>query len=278
MVKGMLVGLDGSADADAALDLAIDWARRFEALLVGIGVIDEPGIHGAEEVWLGEVYFRRINERLTEDVTRSVDHALERAAIRCAEAGVAFKPLEDVGSPHERILTEAQRYDLIIVGQRTHFRFGWQDAADDTLRRLLMENPRPVVAVPQQPEPPGEAVLIAYDGSVQSARALQAFQACGLGRDRAVHVLCSASDKVEAARRADRAVEYLGFHDVRAKPIALKADHHGPSEMILEKIGEVRAGLLVMGAYGKSTLRELILGSTTRAVLKGSPVPVFLSH
>ena len=100
MLKTMLVGLDGSECGDAALQLGIRWARRFEALLVGLGVVDEPGIHGAEETWLGEAYFHHINQRLTEDVRREVERTLERAALCCAEASVAFKPLEDFGTPH----------------------------------------------------------------------------------------------------------------------------------------------------------------------------------
>ncbi|RUL89320.1 universal stress protein [Tautonia sociabilis] len=277
MLKTMLVGLDGSVDGDAALELAIRWASRLDAMVVGLGIVDEPGIHGAEETWLGEVYFRQINERLTEDVRRAVDRTLERAAIRCAEAKVAFKPLEDVGNPSERILVEAQRYDLILMGQRTHFRFGWEDAADDTLRRVLTENPRPVVACPRRPGPESRNVLIAFDGSVQAARALQAFQASGIGQDRQISVLCCGTDKVEAARTADRASEYLGFHGLAAKPIVLKSDR-APAREILGQLEETKAELLVMGAYGKPTLREWILGSTTRAVLKECPVPVFLFH
>jgi nucleotide-binding universal stress UspA family protein len=277
MLKSMLVGLDGSDHAATALELGIRWALRFDALLVGLGIIDEPGIHGAEETWLGEVYFRQINERLTHDVRRDVDRTLERAALRCSEAGVAFKPLEDVGTPHERILIEAQRYDLIIMGQQTHFRFGWTNSADDTLRRVLSENPRPVVAAPRELGPEGGPVLVAFDGSVQAARALQAFRCAGLSRARDVLVLSAGSDKVEAARRADRAVEYLSSHEVAARPIVLKSNR-SPSEVILEQAGEHRAELVVMGAYGKSTLREIILGSTTRAVLKESQAPVFLFH
>lgn len=277
MLRSVLVGLDGSEHGDAALELGIRWARRFNALLVGLGVIDEPGIHGAEETWLGEVYFRQINERLTADVRREVERTLERAALRCVEAGVAFKPLEDVGAPHERILIEAQRYDLIIMGQRTHFRFGWQDAADDTLKRVLTENPRPVVAAPGHLLDESGTVLVAFDGSVQAARALQAFRFSGLGQDQRVRVLSIASDKVEAARKADRAIEYLSMHGISAAPIALHSDR-GPAEIILEQSALAEADLLVMGAYGKSTLREFFIGSTTRSVLKDSLIPVFLSH
>lgn len=276
MLKSMLVGLDGSADSDFVLELALSWAKRYDALLVGIGVIDEPGIHGAEEVWLGEVYFRRINEQLSTDARRHVERALERAALRCSEAGVAFKPLEDVGAPHERLLTAAQRFDLILMGQRTHFRFGWQDYADDTLRKVLADNPRPVVAVPSAPSS-GEAVLIAYDGSVPAARSLQAFHASGLGEGRPLFIASVQEDRREAALAADRAVEFLSQHAVRATPIAIGSSQH-PADLILEQAKNLDAGLMVIGAHGRSTLRELILGSVTRKLLKSGSLPVFIYH
>ncbi|CAN5888880.1 hypothetical protein BH23PLA1_BH23PLA1_07000 [soil metagenome] len=235
MLRTLLVGLDGTADSDAALELGIRWARQFDALLVGLGVVDEPGIHGAEEVWLGEVYFRQINEKLTTSAHRQVNRSLERAAIRCAEEGVAFKPLEDVGSPHERILIEAQRYDIILMGQRTHFRFGWQDHADDTLRRVLTENPRPVVAVQSRPEVHGESVLVAFDGNVPSARSLHSFLVSGLAQLGPVHVLCAKHDRLEAARHAERAVEFLRFHEIKAQPHAIAATGN-PSKLIIEHV------------------------------------------
>lgn len=276
MLKSMLVGLDGSSDSDSALELSVRWAKRFDALLVGMGVIDEPGIHGAEEVWLGEVYFRQINERLSVDLQRKVDRALERAALRCAEVGVSFKPLEDVGAPHEKLLIAAQRFDLIVMGQHTHFRFGWQDEADDTLRRVLAENPRPVVAVPTSPSA-GESVLIAFDGSVQSARALQAFQQSGLAEGQENLIVTIAEDRVEAARCADRASEFLSQHGIRSRPIAI-ASTQSPADLILEQAKQINAGLLVMGAYGQSTFREILIGSVTRTALKHSGIPIFLYH
>jgi nucleotide-binding universal stress UspA family protein len=275
MIRTLLVGLDGSTDSDAALELGIRWARRLDALLVGMAVVDEPGIHGSEEVWLGEVYFRRINEGLTSELRHKLQRVLERAALRCAEAGVAFKELEGTGDPQERILTEAQRYDLILMGQHTHFRFGWQDHADDTLRRVLAASPRPVVAVPQKLVD-GENILIAYDGSLQAARALQIFQATGLAHERTVDVLSIAPTHALAVRPAERAVEFLRFHQIRAQ--SLPREGSATAQAILETAAERKAGLIVMGAYGQPTLREMFLGSVTRSVLKDSAVPVFLAH
>ena len=276
MLRSILVGLDGSEHSDSALELGIRWARRFDALLVGIGVVDEPGLHGPEEYLVGEAYFRGLNKALLADTRRGVEGALGRAARRCAEAGVAFKELEDVGTPYVRILMEAQRYDLIVLGHHTHFQFGHGDEPDVTLSKVLADSPRPVVAVPDVLGD-GEAVVVAYDGSLQAARALAAFEASGLGQGREVHVVSVAEDRKDAARRAERAVEFLRFHGVIAEPWPVDSAC-SPAEVILETVRMVDAGLLVMGAYGQPVLREFFLGSATRTVLEKCPVPVFLYH
>ena len=50
MLKGILVGLDGSPFSESAVELGIRWAKRHDALLVGLGIIDEPTICGPKPV------------------------------------------------------------------------------------------------------------------------------------------------------------------------------------------------------------------------------------
>jgi nucleotide-binding universal stress UspA family protein len=47
---------------------------------------------------------------------------------------------------------------------------------------------------------------------------------------------------------------------------------------LLHWVGVLRAELMVMGAYGQPVLREFLLGSVTKTVLRDSPVPLFLYH
>jgi nucleotide-binding universal stress UspA family protein len=276
MLRTVLVGLDGSEYSDSALGLAIRWAKRFDALLVGLGCVDEPGIRGPERYLVGESYFDRLNTALLDDTRRKVEGVLSRCALRCAEAGVAFKPLEDVGTPYVQILMEAQRYDLIVLGRQTHFRFGWEETPDGTLGKVLAESPRPVVAVPGDTGE-GESVVVAYDGSLQASHTLYAFEASGLGQGREVHVVSVADDRRDAARRADRAIDYLKSHGLDALPHPVDSGQ-SPAAILLEMLPRFTPGLLVMGAYGQPVLREFFLGSTTRTMLEKSPVPMFLYH
>ncbi len=277
MLRSMLVGLDGSPTGESAVDLGIGWAKRHGALLVGIGIIDEPAIRRPEPVPLGAgVYKLRRDAEQLHEARLEVEQRLERFVIRCSEAGVACKLLEDVGLPSEQILVEAQRYDLILMGREAHFRFETPARADDTLRRVIKHGPRPVVTVPT-PLPRGEAALVAYDGSLQAARALFAFWASGLAESMTVHVAGVHPDSSEASARVDRALEFLRAHGIEAGR-HVEATDRAPAAVLLEKAAEVNAGLIVAGAFGQPVLREFFLGSVTRSLLHDGPFPLFLTH
>jgi nucleotide-binding universal stress UspA family protein len=277
MLRSILIGVDGSAHSSTALELGLRWARRFDALIVGLGIVDEPTIVQPEMVPLGASAFKQQrDEAVLKRARHQVEQFLERFALRCAEAKVAHKLLEDEGLPYQQIVQEAQRYDLILLGQQTYFRFATQEGPCETLPKVLKNTPRPVVTVPEMLGD-GASVVIAYDGSLQAARALHAFQASGLGSSQEIHVVSVSSDHVEAARHADRAVEFLRFHEVLATPHVVSPEE-SVADALQDQARQLHAGMLVMGAYGQPTLREFFLGSVTRSLLNQSTLPLFLYH
>jgi nucleotide-binding universal stress UspA family protein len=284
MLRSILVGLDGSDYSHSAVDVGIFLARKTSALLVGLGIVDEPAIRDAEPrlISAGVPYAEPVlyRERLA-NARREVELFLAQFSTRCAEAKVAYKVLEDVGSPHEQIELQAQRYDLILLGQQTRFLFETKEGYDDTVRRVLKNSPRPLIAVPAKLaldlDDPQHTVLIAYDGSLQAARALHSFQTSGLAGPRPVIVVSVGDERIEAARIAERAIDYLRFHDIRAEARPIIANDH-VAEAILSAASDCNSALIVMGAYGQPVLREFLLGSVTRTLLAKSPIPLFLDH
>lgn len=119
--------------------------------------------------------------------------------------------------------------------------------------------------------------MIAYDGSLQSARAVQAFQATGLGVGRPVHVVHIGNGSGAGSPHACRAVEFLNAHGMTASVHEVRAGE-SVAKALVGACRDLRAGLMVMGAYGRSTLHEFFLGSVTRSMLTESPVPLFLYH
>lgn len=284
MLRGILVGLDGSEYSDSAIDAGIYLAQKTGALLVGLGVVDEPTIREAEPSLRpgGVPYAEPVlyRDRIA-SACREVEIFLGEFSRRCVEAGVAFKVLEGVGTPHEQIEQQAQRYDLIVMGQRTRFHFESREGYDDTVRRVLKNSPRPVIAVPAKldlkPDEPGRTVLVAYDGSLQSARALHAFQSSGLAGTLPVIVTAVFPEYTHAAVIAERAIDYLRFHDIKAEALPI-ASRDAPAQVILATAAQRQSALIVMGGYGQPVLREFFLGSATKTLLAQSPIPLFLYH
>ena len=277
MISSLLVALDESPYSTAAVDLAIDWGRRFDCLVVGIGVVDEPTIRGPSQQDRLAPSFRGAYQQMMGEAAHRVDRILAKFVLRCTEARVSHKILEDVGEPLEQILIESQRYDVIMVGQKSYFHFETSNRACDTVYRLLHASPRPVVVVPRDYES-GDGVLAAYDGSVQSARALQAFAGSGLAELGPMHVACvHPVAAVEAAATAERAIEYLRFQEIAAQRHAL-VDGSCTSTEIIAQARRCDAGLIVMGAYGRPAVVEFFLGSVTRNMLEKTRVPLFLYH
>jgi nucleotide-binding universal stress UspA family protein len=275
MMRTILVGLDGPA-SNGAVDLGIRWAKANNALLVGIGIIDEPSIRQPEVMPIGGTSYKDDrDEAVLHAAVRSVEQELERFALRCAEAGVACKLLEDVGTPADQIGVEAQRYDLILLGKSAKYKSDSVDQPDDTLRKVLRNAPRPVVAVPDQPAS-GRSIVIAYDGSVQASRTLQAFQSQHLKLSGKWHVVTVDPDHAAAVRHAERAIDFLDGHGIQARRHVVAST--SPAEAIMEQARKLEAEILVMGAFGQSALREFFFGSVTRTLLAEKSLPLFLYH
>jgi nucleotide-binding universal stress UspA family protein len=163
-----------------------------------------------------------------------------------------------------------------MLGQHTFFHFETQPQPDETLQVVLKQSPRPVIAVPAVLAA-GQVVVVAYDGSLHAARALQMLQVLGLEGSQEVHVVCVDPDQEHADRCVERAVAFLHSHNIVARAYA-RATEAAPADVLLEHLHRVPTSLLVMGAYGRSTIREFFGGSVTRTMLHASPVPLFLYH
>jgi nucleotide-binding universal stress UspA family protein len=275
MLRSVLVALDGSAYSESAVALAIDWAGRFGARLLGLGVLDVPSIRGAEPVPLGAGAYKKARDeaRLVEAHRRVVSFLADFQQ-RSRAAGVAAEVLEDIGDPAVRILREVQRCDLVILARETHFHFETQEQPDETLAQVLRGSPRPVVVVPRELAE-GQGIVLAYGGGREAARTLQMFQLLGLAAGEAVEVVSIHRDIAEAEALTRLAGEYLTAHGAPHRLHAI-ASAAPPAEVLLEEIQRARPRLLVMGAQGHHPLRDLFGTSVTRAVLRTCPVPAFI--
>jgi len=275
MLRTVLVALDGSACSFTATTLALDWARRFDARLLGLGIVDEPSIHRPEPVPIGAGGYKMArDEARMADAHRRVADFLADFRGRASAIGVRSDLLEERGDPTDRILFEAQRADVVILGRETHFNFETPARRDATLAQVVRSSPRPIVIVPQT-LPEGTGVLVAYGGGREAARTLQLFALLGLAAGETLDVVTIHRDPAQARATARAAGDFLSAHHVihRVHTVGSSA---APAEILLEEVESRRPRLLVMGAHRGHPLRDLFATSVTREVLGSCPVPIFV--
>ena len=197
MLRSILIGLDNTRPAWPPSGWACAGPGGPGPRSSGSAIVDEPGIRAIEPVWpvggkpgVDPVYYMGYEARLA-DVQEQVRQLLDQFAARCDEEGVAHAELLRSGSPHEQIREEAQCCDLIVLGRGSRFASSPETMKrDETLKRVLKDAPAPG-SWWRRRRPCARAgpVLIAYDGSLQAARTLAAFEATGLGESAKVHVV-----------------------------------------------------------------------------------------
>jgi len=169
--------------------------------------------------------------------------------------------------------------DLLVLGQH--------DASDpltvgvpsDFVASVLIASGRPALVIPYVDLGTafGEEVLIAWKPTRECAHAVSAAIPF-LQRAQRIH-LAVAADAGPITDQARALEDYLRLHGVKA-PIQPRAavSSGAPGEGLLSLAADVGADLLVMGCYGHSRTRELVLGGATRTVLQSMTLPVLMAH
>ena len=165
-------------------------------------------------------------------------------------------------------------FDLIILG-----RPGSQDEPprQSALEAALFEGGRPVLIVPPRlPATIGETVVIAWNGSTETARTV-ALGMPILERAERVIVLTLDGWNMDGPSGAELALR-LSRGGVRAEAVTRRLNTRNPGEAILEEAAGFRADLLVKGAYTQSRLRQMIFGGATSYILAHAELPVLMAH
>lgn len=181
---------------------------------------------------------------------------------------------EMTGAPSELVTLRGRLADIILVERPGH-------PEHDTVlvtESALFDSGRPVLCVPPAAPHtlPGKMAIL-WNGSAQAARAVGDAMAL-LSRAEAVAVITlDESGELEGPTAADL-VEQLTWHGIRASVQPAKRDGQDEPTALVGAAAAFGAGLIVMGAYGHSRFRELILGGVTRHVLSHTTVPVLMSR
>ncbi len=279
-LKDILVHLDGTARSALRLRLAVDLARRHQAHLTGLHVVDIllPIIASADAgsgAMMGELLDRMRSEAM--EAAAGVEAGFRETLRREGVAG-EWRLVE--GSASTVVALHARYADLVVLGQDDPE--GGQPAGTAMLEAALFESGRPLLVVPYAGDftTLGERVLVGWNASAESSRAVHD----------ALPILARAGKVVVSSVNPRTGIDghgeepgadvarHLARHGVKVEVEHTTAPEIGAGDMLLNRAAELSADLLVIGAYGHSRLRETILGGVTRTLLQQMTVPVLMSH
>ncbi len=274
--KTILVHLDGRGRSTERLDFAFGVAATFEAHLVGLYA---PGVPRIPSYALAEAgsAVRELVERRRAESMHQAEKAFRDASARRGDAGAEWRVSE--ADPAVAVALSARYADLVIVAQAEP-----QDEAGvrSLAEEFVLSARRPVLYLPYAGRfaTLGERVMIAWDAGREAARAVSDALPL-LRRANAVEV---AVFNAERRRRehgeqpgADVSL-YLARHGVKVSVMQQSGADFDVGAQVLSRAADTAADLIVMGAYGHSRVRELVLGGVTRTILESMTVPVLMSH
>lgn len=271
--KDILVHVDNSARCRARLEVAALLARAQDGHVIALNVRTRPVLppfltsqFGPEIEKVRNVF----NAEAAQEARAFFDQLKPHYGVTAEWRDVDGTLAENVG-------LHARYADVTVIGQSE------EDDGDPALPgALVLAVGRPVLVVPYAGSfsTIGQRVIVAWNGSREATRAVHDALPVLRGA-KLVHVIAVNPTGGMAGHGdvpgADICL-HLSRHGVNAVCEHIKSDDLNVGEMLLSRAADEAADLIVMGAYGRSRLRELVLGGATRHILRHMTVPVLLSH
>lgn len=272
-MKAILFNATGDGDFSGRLDAVLDITRAFEAHLTllhavpyeAAGAIDPYGAAFAAmvPVWRDEA--QRLREKTLDDLTNE---------------GVSWNWIEAAGPSAHALLLESALQDLVILGSHEPRTDGRKPSF--TAGELAVTTDCPVLVLPAQCKrfDPKAPALVAWDGSAEASHALKA--AVPFLRKAGAVYLVSVKEKTRKEDEHDLppvgGADYLSRHGISCEMVEIALGEEGVADALVSAAEVRRAGLIVMGAYGRTRLAERIFGGVTRAMLSDVRLPLLMTN
>lgn len=285
--RKILVPLMGAERDAHVLSAAFQVAKAFGSHVAGVFVRPDPS----------EV-LPDLGEGVSAGVIQEIMDASRQAANRAAataravldkaarEAGAAMFDIANAtngvgGSFHVRdglssevIAEEARLSDLVVFDVPADSK---DVASREVLESALLNGRKPMLLVPHKATKiVGAKAAIGWDGGAAAAHSVSAAIPL-LARAEAIEILNVTTGPIDTVKM-DRLRDYLRLHGLNAVEHGINPGSQGTATALVDGATRAGAGLLVIGGYGHSRLRELVLGGVTRHVFANVTMPIFIAH
>lgn len=274
LTKTIVVHLEHSDLGRARVATAVELAARQRSHLTGLflSLEDFDGdLYGRAR---GRILEGARHERISEESLQSRLH-FEDA---CKAAGLSsFRFASEIGEDERDLEAHARAADLLIVSdvQERTMEDRFVRGLPET---LALSSGLPVLVLPQEYEGAFDPqnVLVAWKSSREAVRAVR--DNLTLLRDaKRVTVLSVGTSEETGRLPADQVIHFLERHGISAE---LRKDYgdNQAGKVVIQTAEEIGADAIIMGANGHPSWRNLILGNTTRYVLRHHRMPLILSN
>lgn len=266
-LESMLLATDRSEFSEGAVREAINFAKRCASRLIVMSVLET----NPEYETIGASAYQKEEEEAIK--------YLESVKARASEAGLsACEAALYYGNEPYRIIVEAaaeKKADMIIIGRRGRSNV-MKVLMGSVAAKVIGHAPCKVLIVPRAARVEGRDILVATDGSEHSIAA--ASEAIGIAKRCGgnVIVLSSASTENELEEAKANVNYVVDMAQNEGVPIQALTPMGRSYDVIVETAGGRGVDLIVMGAYGKTGLKRLLMGSSTEKVIKHASCAVLV--
>ncbi|MCG6658114.1 universal stress protein [Halomonas campisalis] len=282
MTEQVMATIDGSTFSEGVCDYSAWASQALGAPLTFLHVVDnhpqtaEADLSGniglgSREHLLDEL--SRLDEQRAKVAQEQGRLMLKAAKERAIEDGVSDPATRQRNGTLVETLEELQEeMRLLVIGKRGETADQDSGHLGSNLERVVRTLHRPILMVPHTFKRP-EAVMIAFDGSKTTRKGVEMLAKSPLFEGVPVHVVIVGAETGDNRSQLDWALKTLRDGGIDAEG-AIRA---GEVEATLRAYQEEQGiDLLVMGAYGHSRIRQLLVGSTTTEMLRRASVPILL--
>lgn len=276
MIKSLLVAVDSSAHARAALEHAVEIGRAYQARLTGLYVLDIRYLEMPPYIDYSYT-FEAVPPTvapldLMEKFRVKSEHLLNDVREVAGQAGLQVETRTEEGVPGQVVADLGDTHDLVVMGKRgEHAKWG-RDLLGSTAEAVARRSASPVLLAEEKWRPLKQA-LVLYDGSHPAVRSLKL--ACDLAERTGLglRVLTADDDAAKGQTTSDEAKAYLEPRHVQAAYSVLPGR---AAKAAAASLAEQPADLVILGMRGHSPLRYLILGRTAEQLMRSVDLPVLM--
>jgi nucleotide-binding universal stress UspA family protein len=276
--KTVVVHVNSSADTERRVRLATQIVRMSKGRLVGAAMSGISRFLYADHATAMGV---SLAARYIDEARENARASLRRFETQCQALDLqSFESrlLDDQAA--DGLVLQSRYGDLVVLGQVSP-----DDPVspleEETPEYVAMNSARPVLVVPYAAhfEAPFKHVLVAWDGSMEATRAVTAAIPLMEQAGKVTLAVFNAGrspDTHGSEPGADMAL-YLARHGIRVE-VSSQVTTIDIGSALLSFAADIDADLLVMGCYGHSRFREIMLGGASRTVLQSMTLPVLMAH